>query len=615
VEDLRRAADDPRSPADGGGRAWIETADGSPPRAAVGQAGTWTIVYEAGPLGVAEGGTVRLTVPGFWGWSKAQAEAPQSPGYTDVGTDADGVVLEVRSPNDYNWLDAVVQSRALAEGEQVRFVYGAGPRQARADRFAESGSRFWISVDGDGDGVTSILADSPHLRVEPGPPARLRLTWPSTAHPGDRVILRATILDQLGNYGCRFVGELILESGTEAVPLPETTAFTEDNRGVRAIEVEVGEAGVYRIVGYALAEGEPEDEEPRLVAMSNPLLVAEHNARILWADLQGHSNVSDGTGTPEEYHRYARDVAGLDVVALTDHDHWGMLFLDRHPELWEENKDVVKRYHDPGTFVALLGYEWTSWIHGHRHVLYFTDEGEVLSSIDPAYETPTQLWEGLRGREAMTIAHHSAGDPIPVNWEFVPDPELEPVTEIASVHGSSEAPDSPRPIRHPLEGNFVRDVIDRGYRLGFIGSGDSHDGHSGFADIASGNGTGLAALLTEDLTRDGVREALLQRRCYATNGPRIVLRTALGAHRMGAAVSASDLGDKAVLYVRALPQMPLAYVDVVRRDLVSRTEFDEETWSFEATIELGSLRKGDYVYVRVVQVDGGAAWSSPIFIE
>ena len=33
--------------------------------------------------------------------------------------------------------------------------------------------------------------------------------------------------------------------------------------------------------------------------------------------------LSDGTGTPEDYFAYARDVAALDVIALTDHDHWG----------------------------------------------------------------------------------------------------------------------------------------------------------------------------------------------------------------------------------------------------------------------------------------------------
>ncbi|MGH9337934.1 MAG: DUF3604 domain-containing protein, partial [Vicinamibacteria bacterium] len=93
--------------------------------------------------------------------------------------------------------------------------------------------------------------------------------------------------------------------------------------------------------------------------------------RILWGDLHGHSQLSDGTGTPEDFFLYARDVAALDVVALTDHDHWGMVFLDANPGLWKTIEETARRFDEPGRFVALLGYEWTSWIHGHRHVLYF----------------------------------------------------------------------------------------------------------------------------------------------------------------------------------------------------------------------------------------------------
>ena len=117
----------------------------------------------------------------------------------------------------------------------------------------------------------------------------------------------------------------------------------------------------------------------------------------------------------------------------------------------------------------------------------------------------------------------SAGGPVSTNWDFVPDPVLEPVTEVVSVHGSSEAADSPGKIYTAVPGNFVRDVLDRGVQFGFIGSGDSHDGHPGLAHLAAPSG-GLAAIFSENLTRESVLEALRARRVYATNGPRIWLR-------------------------------------------------------------------------------------------
>ena len=66
-----------------------------------------------------------------------------------------------------------------------------------------------------------------------------------------------------------------------------------------------------------------------------------------------------------------------------------------------------------------------------------------------------------------------------------------PVTEIASIHGMSEAADAPAPIGGAIPGHFVRDLLLHGARVGFIGSGDTHDGHPGLGELASGQ-SGLA---------------------------------------------------------------------------------------------------------------------------
>ena len=170
-------------------------------------------------------------------------------------------------------------------------------------------------------------------------------------------------------------------------------------------------------------------------------------------------------------------------------------------------------------------------------------------------------------------------------------------------------------LRGAIPGNTVRDALDRGYKLGFIGSGDSHDGHPGLAHLASPLGGGLAALLTDDLTREGVRRALRERRSYATNGHRILLRTALDAARMGSVVEPRKDGEKSLLYVRAIGTAPIEKIEVVRSGEIVETVPGGEAWDLAATFDLESLASGEYVYVRAVQVDDGAAWSSPIFVE
>jgi len=591
-----------RHPSDGGGRAWIEPDPESSAVAIAGAPGRWTIVYEAGPLGVEEGGAVFLQVSPFWGWSTPQVSDEEAPGYTTVTTNAPGIELEPATL-EQQLLAIQVASGALREGDRIRIVYGAGPRGATADRYAERGSRFWIAVDGDGDGIRQTLTDSPAVDVEAGPPARLLLTLPSSARSGERVRLNVAVLDAAGNAGCPVAGEVVLREIPSGLEIPPRIPLLPEDRGRKSVELVPTREGIYRL----LAEG-PEG----LSAESNPLVVSEEGIRILWGDLQIHTNVSDGTGLPEDVLRYARDVAALDVASLTDHDHWGMLFLDQHPPLWNEIREQTARFYRPGSFVTLLGYEWTSWIHGHRHVLFPGDEGEVLSSIDPRYDEPGELWAALRGRRALTLAHHSAGDPVATNWSIPPDAELEPVTEIASVHGSSEAADSPGIVPGAIPGNFVRDALDRGYRLGFIGSGDGHDGHPGLAHLASSTG-GLAAILSEERTREAVFEALRERRVYATNGPRILLRASLAGRRMGSVLKAPERAEELELLV--VSPAAIDRIDIVRSGKVVESVPGEQRRDLYLRSAVHDLRPGEYLYLRVVQEDGGLAWSSPFFVD
>jgi hypothetical protein len=592
-EDLTRT----RHPSDGGGRAWL---DGRPGHVGAGDSGMWTLAYEAGPDGIAVGGMLFLQVSPFWGWSTPQVEAESAPGYTTVGTDADGVTLEAETLGQ-QLLGIRVGGRPLASGEQVRIVYGAGPQGARADRYAERASRFWVSVDGDGDGVRRLLPDSPVVEVGPGPPARLVLTVPSIARPGEVLPLTLAVLDAVGNAWPVVEGEVAL-GATGGASLPATVVLSPEDHGRMVVQVTAAAEGTVTVE----AQG-----PSTLGGVANPLVVSPTLPRIYWGDLHGHSGLSDGTGTPEDYYRYARDIAALDVAALTDHDHWGMQALSESPELWAGVREQTRAFHEPGRFVTLLGYEWTSWLHGHRHVLYFEDEGRVLSSVDPAFESPLQLWDALRGEPALTIAHHTAGGPIATNWEIPPDPELEPVTEVSSVHGSSEAADSPRVIYNPVDGHFARDALDRGYRLGFVGSGDGHDGHPGLSHLASPNG-GLVAILADELTREGVLEALRARRVYATNGPRIVLHVTLGGAPMGSSVQG---GPPRVLEVTAVAPGVLDRVDLVRSGRIVQTVAGTGTRELRLTETIAGLEGGEYLYVRALQADGGAAWSSPFFVD
>ena len=600
---MRAGAAAVRHPADGGGHARLVRDADQAPFTTRASADRFRIVYEVGPLGIATGGSVQLQVSPFWGWSTPQVTDPGAPGFTEIRPSSPDIAVRA-STLDEQLLGIEITGRPLVARDRLEIVYGAGPARAETDRYAERGSRFWIAVDGDGDGVRAFLPDSPAIDVRPGPPAELRVFVPSVARPGEEIRIVLAVLDAALDTGVSFAGDALFVDPPAGLELPRSVHFDGSESGRREVRALAREPGTYRL---EVAAGD-------LRARSNPLLVSAQGPRVLWGDLHGHSALSDGTGTPDDYFTYARDVSALDVVALTDHDHWGILPLAEHPELWREIRAQTHRFNAPGVFVALLGFEWTSWIHGHRQVLYFDDDGPVIDSLAEATDTPAELWKALGARRAITVPHHPAGGPIAIDWDVAPDPHFEPAVEIVSIHGSSEAPDSPERIHEPIAGHFARDALARGYRFGFIGSGDRHDGHPGAFATNPAEG-GLAAILSEERTRDGVLRALRERRVYATNGARIVLRVALGSTPIGGVLPlAPGARSRETVFVSVAGTAPLERVELVRSGrVVDRADLSGE---LEAALsnELAELTAGEYVYGRVLQSDGGAAWSSPIFV-
>lgn len=578
-----------RSEADGGGTVELLEA----PEVTAGSIGRWQFRYTAGALGVAEGGSLTFQTPPFWGWTPPQTRAPSQPGFTTWATEADGVTLEVDVPAQ-GMVRAVIGGRALAAGETVTLVYGEGAG-AQADRYAERQETFGFAVDGDGDGIRGWVARLPEVDVGPRPTWGLWVTAPTTARPGEPFDVTIACLDARGNPAVDLAGEVVtLQAdgvGPGEVTLDENgrarVTFTKDQAGLLSVRASVGEFG----------------------GASDPVVVHPEAPRIAWADLQIHTGLSDGTGTLDDVYTYARDVAGLDAVAITDHDHWGLRFLDREPALWSDVVATAARWDDPGTFVAFPAYEWTSWLYGHRHVLYVGEPGPVYGSLDVDTRDPAGLWAALEGHDALTIAHHSAGGPVAVDWRFPPPPNVEPVTELVSVHGSSESDDTPGRIYSFVPGNTVRDALARGYQLGFIGSTDGHDGHPGLAQLQGPSG-GLAAIFVDELTREGVASALRARRAYATNGARLLLRTKVDGVPMGGEVPVT--GNASTVEVRVVAGARVRRVELVRNGtVVAGSEPDSP--ALRETFALPPLEVGTYVYARVWLDGGGMAWSSPVW--
>jgi len=270
-----------------------------------------------------------------------------------------------------------------------------------------------------------------------------------------------------------------------------------------------------------------------------------------------------------------------------------------------ERVEDAQAYEDSG-FTPLLGYEWTSYVHpvealedgelavdhpevfnrGHKTVLFYATDvcepyrigAETLTEVfvkvesglvysqdhdRPVASTIDQLHDHLAeaagecgDAELLTFYHHPAMKfPNPVNWSLAvnePDPQLEMLVEIASEHGSSECLDPEQegcdfwitddPINEYLWWGSVQQALALGYRLGFVGGTDSHDGRPGTLDEPSTiavpvdtDGDGIPDGISHQFTsgaitgvwadphatpRDALWDGLRSRRTLATTGPR-----------------------------------------------------------------------------------------------
>ena len=405
---------------------------------------------------------------------------------------------------------------------------------------------------------------------------------------------------------------------------------------------------------------------PEYWRLNGPVNIYD-NLQLLWGDIHSHSGFSpcywrnQGAGTLDDLYDYARNTAGLDFCAATDHD---FAMTDAQ---WNVTLDAAARCHMPGEFTVLPAYEWTSHRYGHRNVYFAVDRPPLLRCtpdgeptgpcLGPDAATPADLYAGIveTGLAALVIPHHPAVTQFLVDWSYN-DPRFERLAEMTSLWGNFEFNGNEHngQISDTMPGFYMQDALAREHRLGFVGGGESHDIHPGsphfdgrrkewpgaekapFNPLGrkpanhigddNANTRGLTAVYAPENTRQDVFDALYNRRCYATTGARIALRFSVDGHMMGEEWSVADPAQPRRIELAVNGESVLDRVAVIRNgtvirehDCIGRREFDLEFVDDSNLDEHALLTEQGpvgtcYYYLRVRQADGHFAWSSPIWI-
>ena len=610
-----------------------------PPVALAGEPGTWRLTFRlAGP--VQPGEAVKLQIHARRNnrpdWNGLQADSAPKAGHVTAEGPA-GESLDLRADEQAGLFILTAPGAGLAAGETVTVTIGdtSGGSVGASAPTISAYDKFFVLFRPDGpkdmgavwnaESTPRILAAC-MMRVLGSRSEALRVYAPSEARPLEDFTILVRPVDAHLNLASDTVGELAAFVGE--TPLGIEREDVANSTCVRLRAKLAGE-GVFRVRVADAASG--------LEGVSNPIVCSgDAGDRLYWGMIHGHTEMSDGTGSLDNYFRQMRDEARLDFAGTGDHDH------DHETPDWMWNLTCrkVEEWDSPGEFATLLGYEWAKWRRngdGDRNVYYAQGSGRFLRSGEEHHPHPPDLFRALAGEKALVIPHHTGHSGNFCDWKDH-DPRLERLVEIFQIRGSYECsasdgnPVPERAAEPPFEDGFLRRALAMGWRVGFTAGGDDHMGHAGtdFLWSQTGYGAGLMAVRAGELTRSGVFGAMYDRRAVATTGARIILDYSVSGHAMGSEVSASDepaLEAAREIAVRFHGTAPLERIDVIRNGEVvhsdARGGLDVElSWRDEAPLAEALLPAGGfspgpfcYYYVRAVQGDGEVAWASPTWID
>jgi len=385
--------------------------------------------------------------------------------------------------------------------------------------------------------------------------------------------------------------------------------YPHDNRPIGKVgPIKFTRAGTHFITFKDLTSG--------VEQISNPIYATddEKYQNLYWGDIHGHTILTDGVRSPEEYYYFGRDEAFLDICALSDHPEF---YLTDY--MWDYFTAVTNGFNNPGRFVTLQAFEWTNYDTGHRCLYFPADKIPCIRSTDSKYSTLESMYKFVRENRGLAIVHHPATKQFPCDWSMNIDDEVERLLEVYSCWGTSERPVGPDNIRAikggEHKGSFLVDALRKGLKYGIIASTDAHYGRPGHQFERRDDGkkiyqSGLMGVWADKLDRESVFEAIWNRRVYGTTGTRTFLRFSINDMPMGSIMK--PMGS-IHFKVHAIAEVLISKVEIVKDGedyKILEPNENEVNWDFsEPTPASGSY------YVRVTRADEELAWSSPIWVE
>ena len=361
-----------------------------------------------------------------------------------------------------------------------------------------------------------------------------------------------------------------------------TFGYTGDSFAV----AEVGQEGILRdfslfyLTEQEISEEEPQEETPP-------------EAQLYFGLLHAHTACSDGTGTMEE--AFAKAAEEMDFLAVTDHSD---SLTDAE---WEAGKTVAELATSED-FAALRGYEM-SWPERLRlgHIGVFHTQG-YMSWQEDTYKNYNSglehFYAALAGEKDAVGQFQHPGNFYGTFKNFTYNEEADRVISLLEVACEGETFYS-----------AYTSALDAGWHVAPTFGGNTHAGG------ACGTETGRTVVRMESLTPENLKEALKNRRTYATEDADLQILYSLDGYEMGDIVPVRRAGATAELDVTVSDptDADVGTVEVIGPGGAVLTSVPATSNPERLTLSLPSDRA--YYYLRITQPDGDVAITAPVWVE
>ncbi|HOJ19266.1 MAG TPA: CehA/McbA family metallohydrolase [Ignavibacteriaceae bacterium] len=317
---------------------------------------------------------------------------------------------------------------------------------------------------------------------------------------------------------------------------------------------------------------------------------------IYFGDLHVHSELSFDCSVPIDTVYYqAQYVANLDFVCVTDHDRFST------DSIWAIAMQKANEFYAPGVFVTFLGWEYT---HGDGHKIAYYDKNNGRRFV-LEHSNQKQFLDSVFANGGLVHIPHPDGQWGPSDLSQY-HPGVVKNIEVTGWGGyRHEYFGNPNADPYQQPGRSVQSWLNHGKLFGLMGVSDAHNAYP----VGS---KGLTAVIADSLNRKSIFEAIRKRHVYATtNGQKIKLRFNSGNNIMGDSIYHRLYMPKQFEF-SCTGTANIERIEVIKNNQVWRTYFPNNT-EYNAQFEDRDSIYYTYYYLRITQIDGNMAWSSPIF--